>query len=118
MGSHIQPLSHWTTGWIHLLPKRNKTLSKQQALRPIGLQHPVNKAFAGIQCQLILTQTFPTLRQLPLYPSVPSRELVIAFPFWPHIADKFVTLVVNFVRVPMHGVLGRLADLLGYGKGL
>ena len=73
MGSHIQPPSHWTTGWIHFLPKPNKTPSKPQALRPICLQHPVNKAFAGIQCQLILAQTFPTLRQLPLYAYLPSR---------------------------------------------
>ena len=73
MGARIQPPPHWTTGWIHLLPKPNKTPSKPQAFRPICLQHPVNKAFAGIQCHLILSQAYPTLRQLPLYAYLPSR---------------------------------------------
>ena len=73
MGSRIQPPAHWTTGWIFLLPKPNKTPSKPQALRPICLQHPVNKVFAGIQCRLILSQAYPILRQLPLYAYLPSR---------------------------------------------
>ena len=73
MGSQIRPPVHWTTGWIHLLPKPKKTPSKPQALRPICLQHPVNKVFAGIQCNLILTQAYPLLRQLPLFAYLPSR---------------------------------------------
>ena len=73
MGSRIQPPEHWTTGWIFLLPKPNKTPSKPQALRPICLQHPVSKVFAGIQCRLILSQAYPILRQLPLYAYLPSR---------------------------------------------
>ena len=73
MGSRIQPPPHWTTGWIFLLPKPNKTPSKPQALRPICLQHPVSKVFAGLQCRLILSQAYPTLRQLPLYAYLPSR---------------------------------------------
>ena len=39
---------HWTTGWIHLLPKPKKSPNKPQALRPICLQHPVNKILVGI----------------------------------------------------------------------
>ena len=54
-------------------PTQTEQNTIQKALRPICLQHPVNKAFAGIQCQLILAQTFPTLRQLPLYAYLPSR---------------------------------------------
>ena len=73
MGSRIRPPVHWTTGWIHLLPKPNKTPSKPQALRPICLQHPVNKVFAGIQYHLILIQVYPILRQLPLFAYLPSR---------------------------------------------
>ena len=64
---------HWTTGWIHLLPKPNKSPSKPQALRPICLQHPVNKILAGIQCKQIIQQTFDRLRCLPLYAYLPHR---------------------------------------------
>ena len=54
---------HWTTGWIHLLTKPNKSPSKPQALRPICLQHPVNKLLAGSQCRQIILQTFDRLRR-------------------------------------------------------
>ena len=64
---------HWTTGWIHLLTKPNKSPSKPQALRPICLQHPVNKILAGIQCRQIVLQTYDRLRCLPLYAYLPHR---------------------------------------------
>ena len=64
---------HWTTGWIHLLPKPNKSPNKPQALRPICLQHPVNKILAGIQCKQIVHHTFDRLRCLPLYAYLPHR---------------------------------------------
>ena len=65
--------NHWTTGWIHLLTKPNKSPSKPQALRPICLQHPVNKILAGIQCRQIVLQTYDRLRCLPLYAYLPHR---------------------------------------------
>ena len=70
----IQLPDHWTTGWIHLLPKPNKSPSKPQALRPICLQHPINKILAGIQCKQIIQQTFDRLRCLPLYAYLPHRR--------------------------------------------
>ena len=73
MGDQIRPPVHWTTGWIHLLPKPNKTPSKPQALRPICLQHPGNKILVGIQYKLIMNQAFSTLRQLPLFTYLPYR---------------------------------------------
>ena len=64
---------YWTTGWIHLLTKPIKSPSKPQALRPICLQHPVNKILAGIQCRQIVLQTYDRLRCLPLYAYLPHR---------------------------------------------
>ena len=73
MGDQVRPPVHWTTGCVHLLPKPNKIPSKPQALRPICLQHPANKVLVGIQCKLIMSQAFSTLRQLPLFAYLPHR---------------------------------------------
>lgn len=73
LGDMIRPPAHWAPGWIHLLPKPNKAPSKPRALRPICLQHLVNKVIAGIQYRLIMRQAFPTLRQLPLFAYMPHR---------------------------------------------
>ena len=63
----------WTTGWIHLLCKPNKTPNRPEALRPICLQHPMNKVLTGIHCQQLQEHTFPQLRRMPLYAYMPTR---------------------------------------------
>ena len=67
------PPTHWSTGWLHLFPKPNKIPNKPEALRPICLQHPVNKAMSGIHCRLLQKHTFPSLRRLPLFAYMAHR---------------------------------------------
>ena len=69
-----QPPTHWSAGWIHLLAKPNKTPNKPEALRPICLQHPMNKVMSGIHCRLLLDQTHASLRQMPMYAYMPHRQ--------------------------------------------
>ena len=63
------PPPHWSAGWIHLFAKPNKP----EALRPICLQHPVNKIIPGVHCHLIIKQAYPFLRILPLFAYMPHR---------------------------------------------
>ena len=67
------PPTRWSTGWLHLLPKPNKTPNKPEALRPICLQHPVNKIMSGIHCRLMQSYTYPALKTMPLYAYMAHR---------------------------------------------
>ena len=73
LGNEITPPPHWIVGWIHLLPKPNKVPSKPRALRPICLQHPVNKVAAGIQCRFIIRIAYSILCQFPFFAYMPHR---------------------------------------------
>ena len=67
------PPPRWSTGWLHLLPKPNKTPNKPEALRPICLQHPVSKVMSGIHCRLMQSHTYPALKTMPLYAYMAHR---------------------------------------------
>ena len=56
------PPEHWSAGWLHLLAKPGKACNKHSALRPICLQHPVNKVVSGLLIQQVLDYVFPKLR--------------------------------------------------------
>ena len=64
MGSH-----HPTGEWAGCKP-----CNTPQALRPICLQHPVNKVVSGILIQHVMHHAFPKLRNLPLYAYLPARN--------------------------------------------
>ena len=49
--SDALPPEHWSAGWLHLLAKPGKACNKPSALRPICLQHPLNKVVSGILIQ-------------------------------------------------------------------
>ena len=68
-----QPPPHWSAGWIHLLAKPNKTPNKPEALRPICLQHPMNKVMSGIHCRLLMAHAHSSLGHMPLYAYMPHR---------------------------------------------
>ena len=69
-----QPPAHWTTGWIHLLPKPLKPPNRPEALRPICLQHPMNKILTGLHCQLLRQIVLPQICRMPLYAYLPGRS--------------------------------------------
>lgn len=105
----IQSPKYWTTGWIHLLSKCNKVPNKPQALRPICLQHPINKSIVGIQCKQIVEHTFDRLRRLPLYAYLPMRGIRDCLLI---ISDHCRTLR-SICQQPKHGV-----GALGLAGGL
>ena len=69
------PPAHWSTGWLHLFNKSNKPPNTAVALRPICLQHIINKALTGIHCAQIMDHVFPRLRSAPLYAYLPNRDI-------------------------------------------
>ena len=71
--TQCQPPDCWTTGWIHLLCEPNKPPNRPEALRPICLQHPINKVLTGVHCQQFQELTFPKLRSMPLFAYMPAR---------------------------------------------
>ena len=69
-----QPPAHSTTGWIHLLLKPLKSPHRPEALRPICLQHPMNKILTGLHCQLLRQIVLPQICRMPLYAYLPDRS--------------------------------------------
>ena len=67
------PPTRWATGWLHLLSKPNKPPNHPAALRPICLQHPINKVFTGIHCAQVLEHALPSLCKVPLFAYLPRR---------------------------------------------
>ena len=113
------PPTRWSTGWLHLLPKPNKTPNKPEALRPICLQHPVNKIMSGIHCRLMqishvsCTQDHAFVR----VHGIPRNQRLSA--------DNLTSLPCSERDVPSSWQrpgktrsVGRLADFVRYGKGL
>ena len=68
------PPEHWSAGWLHLLAKPGKACNKPSALRPICLQHPVNKVVSGLWIQQLFDHAFHKLRLLPLYAYLPGHS--------------------------------------------
>ena len=67
------PPEGWSTRWLHLLSKPHKTPNNPTALRPICLQHPINRVTTGLHCTQIMKAAFPRLRSVPLYAYLPDR---------------------------------------------
>ena len=66
-------------GWMHLLCKPNNSPNKLEVLRPICLQHPINKVLTDLHYQMLQEFIFRQIRRTPLYAYLPIRNTKDSF---------------------------------------
>ena len=111
----VLPPEHWSAGWLHLLAKPGKACNKPSALRPICLQHPVNKVISGILIQQVLDIVFPKFRTLPLYAYMPGRNtadcLLLASKHCRQVREAYQTTGLNLDKNSLLGGLQVSIDM-------